>query len=267
MKLNKMKVALQIIGLVGAVIFGTAFWFTWGVPGYVEEAAKEFIKNKVEEETIEKIDLVAEEANENKLVQLAEKLLRDQEVEIDKLKDQLKNNVHEKLASVIAEMRDLSCECRILHAQRIKADIEFKINNLESANKKIIEFMKTKYMEVSNNLTKDLRIFTGSNLVIFIFLLLVSFLKPKAIAHLFLPGILLIISTLVCSYFYIFEQNWFFTLIYNDFIGFGYTAYIGILFLILCDIVFNKARITTEIINAILSAISNVIQVVPLSPC
>jgi len=253
--------------IIGALIFGTAFWLTWGVPGYVEEAAKEFIKSKVKEETVEKIDSIAIKANENKLAQFAQKLLREQENEINNLKTQLKNNAQEKLAAVIAEMRDLSCECRKIHAQRIKTQMELKIDSLENANKKLIEFMKSKYMEVSQNFAMDLRIFTGSNFLIFVFLLLISFLKPKAIAHLFLPGILLVISTLVCSYFYIFEQNWLFTLIYNDFVGFGYAVYIGVLFLFLCDIVFNGAAITTEIINAIIKALGNIIQVVPLSPC
>ena len=65
----------------------------------------------------------------------------------------------------------------------------------------------------------------------FSLLLLASFLKPKAVIQLFVPGLLLVTSTLVCSYFYLFEQNWFFTIIYNDFLGRWYLAYAGGLFL------------------------------------
>ena len=161
-------------------------------------------------------------------------------------------------------MQDLSCECRKVHAKRIKEGYIYKIALLESANAKLIDFMKTKYMDVVNNLKQDLRIFTGSNTVIFLILILLSFLNPKAISLLFLPGTLLFTSTVICSYFYLFEQNWFFTLIYNDFLGYGYLGYIGVLFLFLSDIAFNKGRITCEILNGIFHAIGSVADV---SPC
>ncbi len=89
----------------------------------------------------------------------------------------MKSKAHEKLAAVIAEMRDLSCECRKIHAQRIKEGYIYKITSLKAANEKIVGFMKSKYMEVANNLKTDLRIFTGSNTAIFLFLFLLSFLN------------------------------------------------------------------------------------------
>lgn len=259
-----MKITLRVFGIVGLLLFGTSFLFTYGIPGYVEKVAESFIKNKVEEETNEKIDSLGLAAKNNKLVQLAARILKNQENKIEDLKQKLKSKAHEKLAAVIAEMQDLSCECRKIHAQRIKDGYIYRISLLESANEKIIHFMKTKYMDVVKNLKNDLRIFSGSNFVIFLILIFLSFLKPKAISLLFLPGTLLFISTIICSYFYLFEQNWFFTLIYNDFLGYGYLGYIGVLFLFLSDITFNKGRVTCEILNAILNAIGSVANV---SPC
>ena len=160
-------------------------------------------------------------------------------------------------------MSDQDCECRKKWAAHIKEQYIINIASLQAANEKLQDFMRTKYMEIATDLKRDVRIFTGSNALIFLLLLLVSFLKPKAIAHLFLPGVLLVISTLVCSYFYIFEQNWLLTIIYNDYLGYGYLTYVGILFLFLCDIVFNGARVTTEIINSILQAIGSALTVAP----
>ena len=259
-----MKITLRIFGFTGFLLFGISLWFTFGVPGYVEVIAKDFIKEKVEEKIYEKIETLSLGSKNNKLVQLAGKLLKNHEVEIEVLKTKLKSKTNEKLATVIAEMRDLSCECREIHAQRIKNNYIYKIASLKAANEKLADFMKTKYMEVVDNLKVDLRIFTGSNAVIFLFLILLSFLKPKAISHLFLPGVLLFSSTIICSYFYLFEQNWFFTLIYNDFLGYGYLGYVGVLFLFLCDIAFNKGKITGEIINIILNSLGSVASV---SPC
>ncbi len=258
-----MRITIRTMGLLGTLLFGTAFWFTFGVPDGVEEIAKGFIKERVEQETKEKIESLSLTKKDSKLSNIVKRLSKNKEKEIEALKIQLQNKVYEKIALVIAEMSDLNCECRNKYAQAIKEHLEFKLLSLQSANDKLINFMKSKYMDVVQNLTIDLRIFTGSNLLIFIILLLVSFSKPAAITHLFLPGILLVISTVLSSYFYLFEQNWFFTIIYNDFLGFWYLAWVGLIFAILCDIVFNKARVTTEVINAILNAIGSAFSVVP----
>jgi hypothetical protein len=98
---------------------------------------------------------------------------------------------------------------------------------------------------------------------VFLLLLVVSYLKPRAIAQLFVPGALLVVATLICSYCYVFEQNWLLTIIYSDYLGFMYLGYLGIVFLFLCDIVLNRARVTTEIVNAILNAVGSAANVTP----
>jgi hypothetical protein len=118
-------------------------------------------------------------------------------------------------------------------------------------------------MDVAAELKRDIRVFTASNAAVFILLLLVSFLKPQAITHLFLPGVLLAVSTLICSHFYVFEQDWLLTVIHSSYLGFAYLAWLGVVFLFLCDIVFNRARITTEILNAMFNAIGSAFSVVP----
>jgi len=258
-----MKITLRIIGLIGTILFSTFLYFTFSVPSYVEEVGKDFIKQQVKKKTNEKIDSLTINKKDNALSKLAGKLLEKNKVKIDSVKQNLKNKTHEKLADIIAEMRNLDCECRNKHAALIKKQYQLNLTSLQAVNDKLKDFMRTRYMEVVTELKRDVRIFTGSNTLIFLLLLIVSFLKPKAITHLFLPGILLVTSTVLCSYFYVFEQNWILTIIHNDYLGYGHLVYIGVLFAFLCDIVFNKARVTTEIINGTLSAIGNATVVVP----
>jgi len=258
-----MRIILRIVGLIGVLIFGASFYFTYGVPGGVEEIAKDFIKERIEEETKEKIDSISLSASESTLGKLAQKMMKGREKEIEELKIKLQERAYEKTATVIAQMRDLSCECRIKYAQRLKENMELRISNLEAMNEKVAGFMKSKYMEVVNKLTQELRIFAGSNLLMFALLLLASFLKPRAVIQLFVPGLLLATSTAICSYFYLFEKNWFFTIIYSDFLGFWYLAYVGSLFLWFCDIIFNRARVTSQVMNMVFSAIGTAAQAVP----
>lgn len=258
-----MKITLRIFGLLGVCLFATILYFTYSIPGYVEEVGKDFIKSQIQKKTNERIDTLKLKHGDSKLARLAGKIYEKNQKKIDVIKEKLKNKAYEKLAAVIAEMRDLDCECRKIYAQRFKQGYKSKLSLLGKANDKLQDFMKTKYMEVSMELKRDVRIFTGSNTLIFLLLLAVSFLKPRAIAHLFLPGVLLFTATMICSFFYVFEQNWLFTIIYNDYLGYGYLGYVGFVFLFLCDIVFNEAKITTEIINAMMHAIGSAFSVAP----
>jgi len=258
-----MNITLRLIGLVGLLLFGASFIFTYSTPGYVEEIGKDFIKEKIEEKTHQKIHDLKFNHKNNALVKFASKLVKNNEAKINRLKESLKTKANAKLAAVIAEMRDLDCECRKKYEKALNEHTAGNIFSLQNANKKLTDFMKMKYMEVANKLKTDLRIFTGSNTLVFALLLLISFFKPKAITHLFFPAILLVASTVICSYFYIFEQNWFFTIIYSSYLGWGYLGYISLVFAFLYDIAFNKARVTTEIINAILNSIGSAFSVVP----
>lgn len=244
-----MKLTLRLTGLCGVLLFGAIFGFTFGVPGGVEDVARDFIKQRIELETGERIDSLEVAIKDTRLGQLAQSLLQGHQDKVAALRQQLRDKAYENTAAVIARMRDLSCECRKQYAQRLKQGIESQLTLLEAGNARLVDFLQYKYMEVVTRLSLDLRIFSATNLALFALLLILSFAKPRAIAHLFLPGVLLFVSTAVCTFYYLFEQNWFFTIIYNDYVGLGYLGYVSFLFLLLCDIVINGARITAAIIN------------------
>ncbi|MFK5893005.1 MAG: hypothetical protein QM504_07265 [Pseudomonadota bacterium] len=253
-----MKSSLRLFGIIGIILFSGLFALTYSTPEFVERIGKEFIKNKIIEKTQEKVNSITAEKKDSKLGKFVGKLIKNNEATINIYKQKIKNKANEKLAAVIAEMSDLSCECRKNYAKKLDQGYQFKLLSLQHANEKMVDFMKAKYMDVSIKLKTDFRIFTGVNALIFLFLLLASFLKPQAIKHLFLPSVLLCVSTMISSYFYLFEQNWFFTIIYGSYTGWAYLGYLTFVFAILSDIVFNRARITTEILNATIGTISNI---------
>ena len=168
-----------------------------------------------------------------------------------------KQKLHEKVIAVVAKMQQWDCECREKYGRIAKGFLDGQIAKLSESVDRLQEFMQYKYMDIVQNLVKDFRIFTGSNLLVVSLLLLLLFIKPRANLQIGLLVGLTALSTLLTSYLYIFKQNWFFIIIYNDFVGYAYLAYLGVIFFFLWDILFNKARVTTEIVNAILQVIGS----------
>jgi hypothetical protein len=254
-----MKISLRLIGIVGLSLFILLFLATFGLPEAVEDSAKGFVKSQIEKEVREKYTESKASTFADKALQIAGSLGEEEK----RIQNNLNTNLPEKIASVIAEMCGYDCEKKKAVAKSIATSYMERIANLQVAQQKLGSIIKGKYMEIVNNLRTDLRIFLGSNAVMFLILLFLSFLKPKAIAHLFLPGVFLLVSTLAASAIYMFGQDWFYTILYNDYMGFGYLAYIGVIFGFLMDVAFNKARVTTEIINGILNAIGSALSVTP----
>ncbi len=258
-----LKLSLRSVGVIGAAIFLTFFAFTYSVPGWVEDFAADYIESEAQERIDATIDDIRPPESENALARLAQSMYEKNEAQIEQSKTNLKNKVHEQWASALAAIRNLDCECREKWEDRFESGFNTNIALLQAANEQISNFIHSTYMDVTTELKQDIRIFTVSNAAVFILLLLVSFLKPQAITHLFLPGVLLAVSTLICSYFYLFEQNWLLTIIHSSYLGFAYLTWLGIVFLFLCDVVFNRARVTTEILNGIFNALGSAVSVVP----
>ena len=254
---------MRTIGVLGTVIFTAFFALTYSTPEWVEEFAAAYIESEAEARIDATIDAIRPPESDSALGRLAQSMYEKNQAQIRELKSNLKNLVHEQWAAALAQIRDLDCECRKQWEEFFASGFETNIALLQAANDRIVSFIQSTYMDVATELKRDIRIFTASNALVFVLLLLVSFMKPRAITHLFLPGTLLAISTLICSYFYIFEQNWLLTIIHSSYVGFAYLGWLGAVFLFLCDIVFNRGRITTEILNAIFDAIGSAITVGP----
>lgn len=256
---------LRITGVVGAALFGFFFVLTFSTPQWVERFGVDFIETHAREKVESSIERWKPVWREGVAGRVAEALYREKQAEIEQLKQQFKNGIRETWATALAEIRDLDCECREKILDLLETGTAGHLLSLEAGSERLTAFIQSSYMEVATELKRDIRIFTATNAGAFILLLLVSLLKPQAVRHLFVPGLLLVVATVVCTYGYIFEQNWLLTVIYGSYLGYAYAAYLGVVFLFLCDIVLNRGRVTTRLANGVLDTFGG--AVASLTPC
>jgi hypothetical protein len=256
---NALKLSLKVIGLAGFVLFSGLFGATFLSADSVERVSQAFIQYQVEKEVRETYGRTADSTYGKALGRLKGKY----EAEARQIQAALDDNLPKKIANVIAALCRLDCKQRQALEQSIEGGYQARHASTGTAVDTLTELIRGKYLEVVANLTRDVRIFLGSNALLFLMVALLALLKPQASMQLYLPSIFLVVSTVVCSGLYLFGQNWFFTIIYNDYVGFSYVAYVAVLFGFLCDIAFNKARVTTELVNAALSAIGSAVQAIP----
>jgi hypothetical protein len=123
--------------------------------------------------------------------------------------------------------------------------------------------VESAYASVTKSLMREFRIFSASNTVAFGLLGILTFVRRRAMLQLVLPAFVLLGAVSITGGMYLFSQNWLHTIIFGQYIGFAYSIYLAAVALLLTDVAFNRARVTTQIVNSALNVVGAAASAVP----
>ncbi|HYO76390.1 MAG TPA: hypothetical protein VE010_08005 [Thermoanaerobaculia bacterium] len=178
-------------------------------------------------------------------------------------KRKLSENLPQKIAAVVAEMQESDCECRKFVADAASTFLKVELFSRTAVSQTLGRLIRTKYAEVVDALLREFRIFTAANALMFLLLGVTTHFRRRAGLQLLLPAIVLIGAATLVGTLYLFGQDWLHTILFSDYVGLGYFAYLAAAIVLLLDVVFNHARVTTEILNALFNILGVAIQAVP----
>lgn len=254
-----LRALLLLTGIVGALAFASVLVASFVDPGYVEDIGRDLIRRQVQKQVNEKIDAL----DEKFLAGKAGRLVQGYAGEISSLRQQLKEGAPEKLATVIAQMRDLNCECRRKVAADIRDGFQWRILSAANAQERLAALIRARYMETAGKLTREFRIFAATNATVFALLAIAVLRKRGAGVHLLPAALVLVLAAAITGYLYLFNQNWLDTIVFGNYVGFAYVGYMAIAFALLADIVFNRARISARLLNFLFRMIGDATYVLP----
>lgn len=248
-----MRWALFAFGMTGAAIFGLILAVTFISPIQVERAARVFIQTRIEQQVSGIVGGLEEKTLNTRVGVLAETLLERQSKEIGLLREQLAAGASAEIAAVVARLQDVDCECRQRMLQGLDAAAKLRISALQRAEPQLRRIIEGQYRQIILALLRDLRIFAATNFVAFALLALLPIVLPARARQLAVPGLLLGLSAIAAAAAYVFGQNWFFTILYANYVGWAYGLWLVVVFALFCDIVLLRAKVTTMIVNAVAS--------------
>ncbi|WP_374565052.1 hypothetical protein [Ideonella sp.] len=254
-----LRSVLLAIGLAGVALFGAALLLSWVEPLWVERAAREVVRIEVEQRVGEKIDTLSN----SKVAALAAKALGRTEAEIDAQRRALKEGVPAKTAQVVADMLHVDCECRRRMSENATRATEERIGTLDQVRARLLGLIETAYASVTQDLMREFRIFCGSNAGVFGLLALVTWFWRRASVQLVVPALVLLGAAGLTGGLYLFNQNWLHTIVFSEYVGMGYVAYLGGAFALLADVAFNRARCITAVLNVLLDVVGSATVLVP----
>lgn len=242
---------LRVAGIAGLAIFASFLALTFRMPQWVESVAKDFVAREVARTLNSRIDAIGQPTGDSLLQRAAAEVYRRNAARVEELKERLRDRTRDLFLVALDEVRDLDCPCRERVELWWRGINLAQLAALTMDNQRIRGIIHGGYMSVVDELRQEIRIFTATNAAAFLLLLVVSFARPAASRHLLFPGALLLLATLFCSAIYVFEQDWLFTLIHGQYVGWAYTTYLAVIFLFLLDIALNRGRVTCKIVNGV----------------
>ncbi len=258
-KLPTMRLAILCISLLGSLLFGGVFALSFLNPLSLERVAREVVRMEVERRVGHKIDALTN----NKVVGLAQKALERIDVDIERATSAIRVELPQKVAKVLGDMLDANCECRKRLVEAAKDAEAQRVSSLMQLRAHLVAAIESTYASVTARLFRELRIVSGTNALAFALLGIVTIVRPRAGLQLALPAVVLIGAALLTTAAYLFNQNWLHTVIFSDYVGMAFMAYMAGVALMLSDLLFNRARVLTMLINKLLSAVGSLSTVTP----
>lgn len=227
-----------VLSLLGSAAFGGVLLVSLLQPTWIERGARELIRQQIEHKTGEKLKAL----DEHFLTARARVFLRGKEQEIEAANKALSAGLPARIAAIAAEMGIPACECRKRRQQRL----ELEIGTAQQMQAQLDALIRSAYMDTAEKLLRELRIFSGANALAFALLGLAAWRRPRGGggASLVPATATLLVATLASSAIYLWGQNWLQTIVFGNYVGWAQLAYIALVYAWLCDLMFNKARIS-----------------------
>lgn len=253
MSLERWRWLSIISGMIGTILFAAVLIAIQTQRALVEERLQRVVIVEVENQV--RLALEPDETG-GSAKQMLGKLAAKYDAEAAIIQKNLADNVPAIVAGLLGGRCKADCETRAKLSSTIASVMTNQAAKLKVGEETLGEFVVDRYDRTTQNLIADVSIFSFTNLVAFASLLLLATFKGRAARHLAPLLVMLIISVGLASYMYLFGQDWLATILFNDFTGWGYAVWIGMIYALLFDIVFLRGFVISMIGGALGAALS-----------
>jgi hypothetical protein len=222
--------------LIGVIVFGGLLAIVLSSGRDFETRAQAFIVHEIEQQYEVALESMPFERLKGLLAKEAEARQRA---------------VSDFIVAVVGAMCRLDCTQRAELEAAMEKIYQRHLAALNIGLEKLRAAVERRYHDTLNELRRDIVIFLGVNLVVMILALMLALFRGAAARHLLPIAGLLTVSTVIATCWYVFGRNWLWAIIYSDYVGWTYLAILGVLFIFLADIALNRARVTSEALNAV----------------
>lgn len=250
--------AVLIVAVLGSLAFGALFALSYASPITLESWARRAIQGEIER----RLTSETQALSRSSLVRAAERAVGANSRELAETQEFLAR-LPAKVAAVSSRMLDPECPCRQRLREAVRGGVIGRVTVLNAESERLVALIESKYAEVAHALLNEVRIFSAANSLIFVALGVLAVVKRRAGLQLLAPAAVLVGAAAVVACLYVFSQNWLQTVLLGSYVGFWYFPYLAVAVGLLADVAFNRARVTTRVVNGVSSVVGGVASAAP----
>ena len=197
------------------LVFGGTFIASFVAPGVVERAANDFVLHRVQRELREQFGPEAVPSRD-------------------------------ALLAVLGGLPDRAREVGVVRSDLLREQLAANQGNPDA-----LEAGSRAYERLHAEFIQELRIFAGSNFVLFAFTAWLTVVRRDHTRNLVAPATLLATVTVLSAILFLTGQDWAWTFLTGDYVGYGYFLAVAAVSALLVDIAWYRARIASIISRAL----------------
>lgn len=230
---------LRALAACGSTVFAVSFVVAFYFPGVLETRAHSFVVDRVTAEFEATLLVPDSEEEPGRFGAVGERLA----ARADSLRATLSTGLSDRLAAVLSNFCEYDCG----EGAADEEVVEGQAGLFDQASAAAMSVARGHYSETTRAVVRDLRIFTGINAVLFLLVLVASFIAPPAPKGTRVVFWILLAATGVSILAYFFVQDWFHTVLVGHYIGYGYGAWVAAVLATLIDWVILRGRISETV--------------------
>lgn len=246
--IRKLNIALTAFG---SAVFGALLLFLLYAPESFAQRTAEFAVSQVRAEVDDVIANAAQSEAAGTASAIAGAFSENLQQRIEGLRSGLDSGLDKFVAAVLVSACELDCGRREQARQEVEAFYNSILVRYGLALERVEEIVVGEYDRVMTELSRDVTIFSASNFISLFVAFLLSIFRGPAARHLLPVSICLTLATALAIAWYALGQDWVMTIIFSNYWGWSYLGFISVLLAVLIDIAINRARITSEVLNAV----------------
>jgi|SRR5882724_2791479 len=243
--------ATRIVAAVGIAFYICVLGVVTFAPNLLEQSARVFATSRLHEE----IEAVASDQR----LERAREITDRQAVELMEAAVVAQAQLHEQfdraMIEIVSVLCRFDCGARQMWLDIFERSIEKKWSEAAQAIKNLKAIAQSRFSEIMLKLRAELMFFTVSNVAILAMLFVATLFARGRYNVLGLPALLCVVGTTISAGLYVFGQNWFYAILFDNYMRTGYLVLDFSVCLLLIDWFVLRGRITAQVLGALPAAI------------
>ncbi|MFZ5897285.1 MAG: hypothetical protein ACOY0T_39870 [Myxococcota bacterium] len=238
----KWALLLEVLALLQALVFAAAALSFTLAPAEVERMARPHVIRMVQAEALERYPALRSLSN---FWGLSAALRAD----ASETRELIDSKLPDEVARIFSKLCRHDC-LGLTDAESIRSGLRGTLASLGVALDRVEEWARGRYGDLVRHVISDLAIVCATNALLLA--LAAAALHWGHAARAVRWIVLVLLATAgFASYLYFVKQDWLVTLVFADYVGTGYLVWCAVIAAVLCDCIFNRARILRSLLSVV----------------